>query len=29
MIVTTGGPWLLIFEFSQNHVIAVCWQGQR
>jgi hypothetical protein len=29
MIVTTGGPWLLIFEFSQNHVAAVYWQGQR
>jgi hypothetical protein len=29
IFVTTGGPWLLIFEFSQNHVIAAYWQGQR
>jgi hypothetical protein len=27
--VITGGPWLLVIEFSSNVVAAARWQGQR
>ncbi len=29
VLVTTGGPWLLVLEFSSDKVSAVHWQGQR
>jgi hypothetical protein len=27
--ITTGGPWLLLLEFSSDQVSAARWQGQR
>ena len=27
--VTTGGPWLLVIEFSRDSVVAASWLGQR
>lgn len=27
--VSAGGPWLLVLGFTDNHVNAVRWQGQR
>ena len=29
VIVTTGGPWLLIIDFVRDRISAVRWQGQR
>jgi hypothetical protein len=29
VVVTTGGPFLLIIGFSSHHVILANWQGQR
>ena len=29
IIVTTGGPWLLVVEFAKNRVSGARWQGQR
>lgn len=29
IVVQTGGPWLLVFEFSGDAVANVRWQGQR
>jgi hypothetical protein len=29
MVVTTGGPWLLVLEFSSDHVTAERFRGQK
>lgn len=29
LTVTTGGPWLLVFEFTGDSVVSARWLGQR
>src|SRR5450631_3032580 len=29
VVVTTGGPFLLIIGFSSHHVVSANWQGQK